>query len=263
MRKFKLIRTYPGSPITIGLEVCQNGDWYQSNFATKNVEHFHKPLNMVENYPDFWEEIFEVNFQILRISDGFNEYYRSANGKLTINLSRFHEDDYFIKNGSLKNGFEILSVKRLSDNTIFCIDDVVKSKSNLHKHLYKVDRIQLVDNGINVFPLSIEPNGYLPFELIDKIENIKPFYTTEDGVDIFAGDTVYYVLSNFSKRIYIPTTDDRNLTEIHYFSSEEKADEYIEFNIPKYSLKYVKEALRAHVGVFEHFKWYTENIKKD
>lgn len=269
MRKFKLIKTYPGSPETLGLEVFQNGQWYESNFATKNVEHFHKPLNMVENFPEFWSEIFEPKFQILRISNGFNEYWRTpSNGKFTVNLTKFYDDKEFIKKGNLINGFEITSVKRLSDNAIFCLNDIVKSKSNLHKQTYKVDRIELVDNEIHLIPsnkeayMSYSLSAYLPFELMDKVDEIKAFFTTEDGIEIFPGDSVYYVLSNFSKRRFTPVSDEINLEDIHYFSSEEKADEYIEFHKPKYSMEYIKEALKPHLGVFQHFQFYTEKIKK-
>lgn len=62
-----------------------------------------------------------------------------------------------------------------------------------------------------------------------------PIYTTEDGVKVFTGDTVYYVLENFIVKDYKPLKDDRN-NRLHYFSSEEKADEYIFYNKPKYSL---------------------------
>lgn len=265
MRKFKLIKTYPGGPRTLGLEVFQNGEWYESKFATKNVEHFHKPLNIVESFPDFWEEIFESDFEILRVSDGFNEYYRSANGKFTINLTHFYDISNFVREGSLIDGMKILSVKRLADGIIFIVNDVITSKNHPFKEVYKLFEIELVNNTIRLIPKNWEYNNlscYLPLDLMIKVSNIKPFFKTEDDVDIFPGDTVHYVLSNFSKRKYTPTGDYRKLKEIHYFSSEEKADEYIEFCKPKYSMEYIKEALKPHLGVFQHFQFYTENIKK-
>ena len=122
MRCFKLIQEYPGSP-KAGLHVYQNGPYYQSNFNTESVEHFHKPIVFVENYPKIWEEVKDA------------------------------------------------------------------------------------------------------------------LYMTEDGVEFFSGDTLYYVLKNFKVKYYTPSSKDRDLDNIHYFSSQKKADEYVAYNKPLYSLK--------------------------
>jgi len=72
-------------------------------------------------------------------------------------------------------------------------------------------------------------------EFWEKIVEKEPIFTTEDGVEIFVGDTVYYVLSNLSLRSFNPIKDDRYEVN-HYFSTEEKAEEYIELNTLRFSI---------------------------
>ena len=59
MRKFKLIKTYPGSDhegIVVSLRT-PNGlyEGYQYNYSTKHVE----------NNPEYWEEVIEKDYEIL------------------------------------------------------------------------------------------------------------------------------------------------------------------------------------------------------
>lgn len=123
MKKFKLIKKYPGSP-KLGLEIHDNGPFWESDFAIKSVELFH--INNIifqpENYPEFWEEVVEKDYEIL----SFKSISKNSNNKLSTRLSngkhswlsdlnpKENKESILIDN---KN-YIIVSVKRLSDGEI-------------------------------------------------------------------------------------------------------------------------------------------------
>ena len=75
--KFKLTNSYPGSP-KLGLEVFKNGEYYDScetNFL------FHKPRYIVEDEPNFWKEIFDLD---MPVGTKFNVKESSVNVIYTI-----------------------------------------------------------------------------------------------------------------------------------------------------------------------------------
>lgn len=58
--KYILIETYPGSP-KVGTEIFKNGPFWQSDFHTIGVDHFHckeADLNP-EDYPNNWAKVVE------------------------------------------------------------------------------------------------------------------------------------------------------------------------------------------------------------
>ena len=69
----------------------------------------------------------------------------------------------------------------------------------------------------------------------------KKLFTTEDGVDIFEGDSYYFVnkrtLSHVNKNNVANDINGGNNISFVYFSTEQKAKEYIDMNLPKYSEK--------------------------
>jgi hypothetical protein len=140
-RVFRLIKEYPGSP-KMPLEVFKNGNYYQSRFATESVQHFHKPLDIVETNLEFWEEVVEKkDYEILRFTDGFNDYYKSSYGNFTINTAHHYTEEYLLS----KCGYIIKSIKRLSDGEVFNVGDMIQgSSSNSHP----ITRIQFKENRI-------------------------------------------------------------------------------------------------------------------
>lgn len=289
MKKYKLIQIFPASDLTLGTIVTQDE---LGQYVTKSLSIFKK--EDVESFPTFWKEIIEEIYEIVGFNDGFNDYYKTLDGKFTINGTRFYDENYLIDN------FEITVINRKSDNKIFRIGDkivwdwiesardfyeiesfIIQSNKKLYinnrlkfelvyETLTHYGPVMVTDDGVEIF--EGDPYWFIWLErpcryhIINKpyyikhasgdtggwCDNVKffstkekaneyifkhtPIYTTEDGVKIYPNDTVYYVLSNFSKKYYKPTKDDRNLFEIHYFSNEEAADEYINYNKPMYSL---------------------------
>lgn len=131
-RKFELIEEYPGSPAA-GLEVFQNGQWYQSDFATgKNIPHFFQPANIVENNPKFWKEIIANKYEILSFIDKTGD---SFDGKLLVKKANgLFQWAHLNYEGNctaeelvdiMSKSYSINSVKRLSDGVIFTLGDMI------------------------------------------------------------------------------------------------------------------------------------------
>lgn len=224
MKKFKCIKEYPGSPRLGTINDFENATTLG--------------LHLVENQPEFWEEVVEKDYEILSFICTVN---LNALKKGMIVLRSKHDDSYFCTENSniydkeskfLKiPHWNIHSVKRLSDGEIFTIGDKIKAfnKTEIINKFYQ--GIHNSQKHILFWNL-----GYNVDELV-KIK--QPLFTTEDGVDIFEGDTFYYVKfkeNRFSAgRVFeivtakIPGCVYEPKYE-KYFSTIEKAKEYILMN---------------------------------
>ena len=70
----------------------------------------------------------------------------------------------------------------------------------------------------------------------------KPIFTSADGKEIFEGDRIYMVTSKFEIHDNPCNKYDGINPEYFYFSTKEKAVEYIDNNKPKYSLADIENA---------------------
>lgn len=118
--------------------------------------------------------------------------------------------------------YGISEVRRLSDGEVFSIGDEVKYSDEPNPFTIEYFHISDVGNmmaGVRSYRYSI-----------DYIKKVKPaLFTSDDGVDIHEGDTIWYVRKDWSY------TD----VEIHakpsnqsckYFSTQEAAEEFILMN---------------------------------
>lgn len=143
---------------------------------------------------------------------------------------------------------EIYKIVRLSDNQIFSIGDKIISKVwNYYNFDHKPLTIEAIDIIDNTLRFKLSNNTSI---LLKNTKNIaykgfiKPLFTTEDGVDVFNDIPVYCLLKS-------DLSPWRNLEPwfktdgIHegwlYFSTKEKAQEYIDLNKPKLSINDVLE----------------------
>ena len=93
-------------------------------------------------------------------------------------------------------------------------------------------------------------------------EVIKPIFKSEDGVDIYEGDTIYYVRKDFKDssnevieyRNYCGLYSDLNI----YFSTKEAAEEYVAKNKPK-DLQYYEDLLLNPVETYTDYTFCTFN----
>jgi len=113
----------------------------------------------------------------------------------------------------------------------------------------------LIDKiGIYSDPYNIYGAKYVYFDG-EWAEIIKPIFKTEDGVDVYEGDTVYYsyktnlcccraiITENFSTTY--------NVKNMVLFSTKEATEEYIEQNKPK-DLKYYEDKLLHNIEYLDN-----------
>lgn len=215
MRKFKHIKTgYIATPIETITDIYK----YDCGEA---IEFFiHLPL--LENSKD-WEEIFEKDYDILEI---MHEY-----GAISSYLKELDED--------LKDKI-IFKIKRLSDGEIFTVGDDVLGKTCYVPN--KILSIELINNKIRLYPR----NSFYNLEDIEKVK--QPILTTEEGINLFEGDTYYFIwLSHpaFKQTTYEvyseevkPLDGDATWSEhAKFFAKKENTEKYIQLNKPHYSIK--------------------------
>ena len=231
-KKYRLIREYPGSP-KLGLEIKQNGMFWESEFTTKNVQHFHEKFNP-EDYPEYWEKIIEKDYEI--ISWYFGD----------MNITKYPD-------GSAREYF-IHSVKRLSDGEIFTIGDKVRlifNKASIVKIINKIafEKIGCQPEGLYIYTEGEQStiNNYVKAK--------QPLFTTEDGVEIFEGDNLFSVEKGFYLMQQIRASE--SITTLFkgrlFFSAREKAEEYILMNKPCLSLNNVLEIYKtANISISKY-----------
>ena len=228
-KKYRLIKLYPGSP-KLGTE------WEIEKFCSK----FWPP-----DYKEFWEEIVEKDYEILEFtSDNKIKYTLNTNGKY-YDISRdalpFGVEDVDYKN------VEITKVKRLSDGVIFSLGDKVQTNDKKIKGIIETLAIR---NTIILALLSTkdleEPKVWVVLKLLEHYK--EPILITEDGVELFEGNDVFFVevgeYLHHGKEKVNSNKYNYNLDKsFKYFSTKEKALEYIDLNKPRFSKKEIKEQL--------------------
>jgi hypothetical protein len=231
MKKYKLIKKYPGSPI-LNTIVEQR---FNILICYRIISPVSKPVlskEIIENSPEFWEEIIEKDYDILSVL-----LRRSADH--VIRKVDLNDSKSYIESLIKCDGNSIHSIRRLSDNEIFTVGDKIKTS--------------VTDNYCAIYNLLLNNTGKLLIDcthsylahkkgvdLLSDIQHIKkPLFTTEDGVDIFDTDEVYGVeLGSFRFLHYIVVASDitKNYIKCVHFSTREKAEEYIIRNKPCLSL---------------------------
>lgn len=233
MKKYKLIKTYPGSPC-FGAEIIEAADIRGRYFIKRSDIWF---INNPEKYPEFWEEVIEKNYEILSYTHNGSKHIWKKDSQL--------KDTFCLEDGEISSFTElkdilkyskiylIHSVKRLSDGEIFTIGDKVKA----------FDRTEVINKFYQGTHNS--QKHILFWNLgynIDKLVKIKQsLFKTEDGVDIFEGDDYYAINITFFNNYGLLKAFDKNSPDIRpfwqsnrlackYFSTKEKVEEYILIN---------------------------------
>ncbi len=187
----------------------------------------------------------EDGFEILKFYDGYNEYYKKENGSFTINLAY----EYTLDSLLLKPDLKIFSIRRLSDNHIFTVGDIIN-----HTH-DKIMRFDFIGKGwVNEGEIFVETFGTKRFLLGEiTIPTKKLLFITEDGVEIRIGDDYwvydYGELNNIHKVNRASQTHTGDGVNRKYFSTKEKAEEHIVYNKPCLSLD---DVLNLNIHNIEH-----------
>ena len=205
--KYILKKEYPGSPKLGNIIDNLENDW-------------------IENYPEFWQEVVEKDYEIL-------SFKLPGNNIVDLKYAR-NNLKFMLKNSSV---YQIYSVKRLSDGEIFTIGDIIDTRVD-NKYKQEILEINL---GINDLLLKDKlifktKSGYVVSHIAVKVK--KPLCTTEDGVDIYLGNKSWILHKNSwylspAAIVYNNPNWTPNENEAHWrFSTKEKAEEYILLNKP-------------------------------
>jgi len=256
MKKYKLIKEYPGS-LKLETVVQYYKNW---NMYGMDQQCLHNK-EVVENFPEFWEEIINIGYEVLSIID-----------KLTDEVSKVK--DFQLTSGAfieIENGkgftvkdntkcifknFNIYSFRRLSDNQIFSIGDKLFSnefKSHGEFILKEIEfEIDPIDKGTGKLSFIHDHKILGKWLDLEDLQKVEKLFTTEDGIDIYKGDTYWFLRKNYEP--FIPTIDvakdiNPNFPQIQKhlgfitFSTREKAEEYVYFNKPRFSFKDIEKAI--------------------
>jgi len=181
--RYKLIKTYPNSP-ELGHTLMPKLESYYGNG---------KPFNP-EDYPENWKLIDEKDYEILSIvSEGGGEigpYYKSGDN-FTDRTGCWHITSF--PNGN--HGCVIHSVKRLSDREVFTLGDHILRNGNTTT--IKSFEINTYWSGGLSANQNEKPYGGECISTLEKCSKT-PVFTTEDGVDIYEGDTYWFVVEGDS-----------------------------------------------------------------
>lgn len=260
MRKFKLIKKYPGSP-KLGTVLTPKVD--KGNGNTNNFYWEGSWFNPNE-FTEYWEEVIEPTFQIMSFTATNVWKGKTANllsnGHYSINpndncgwtLREMLEVGNCVKNGEV----QIHSVKRLSDGEIFTIGDRAKTITSKGSHNIRQFIIRQRCNGTDA-------NGYYIYDGIDAMwvnweencggnwldstEKVKqPILTTEDGVPVYSYNSVQHWVIDGTYEYALGLCKSnvdlvRDSPETYkLFSTEAAAREYVKMNIPCLSLADIK-----------------------
>lgn len=245
MKKYKLIKEYPGSE---NLETIAWIDGYKTHF---NGNEYIDEIIEFDNYPEFWQEVIEKEYEILSFKDKYSNLVvnKTNHQYLYQGKSRGMEVSLDFCLGRAKKYWDIYSIKRLSDGEIFTIDDKTKYGT--------ITEFYLTHDNFIVYKTSTGSSG-VNISLWKKTK--KPLFTTEDGVDIFEGNEYTFVRSNYSYKtcIAISSHESSKLSNDYLgdFSTKEAAEEYILINKPCLSINDIK-TLR-----YKNLMIYDEDLKQ-
>lgn len=241
MTKYKLIKEYPGS-YSVGTVISFNDSHGGLEIKTPEGKISFTSLStlaaletLVSNYPEFWEKIIEKDYEILSFySVGQTiipmRILNSNTGLFKLNKPKYKNDeltlDYLLKEGS----YSIYSIKRLSDGEIFTIGDKITGAT--YSEPRNIISFRIINNKLRID----QSKGSSNLEDIKKLKN--PLFVTEDGVDKYEGEEYYYLHKHsfrIDKAVAHKGFNDVNTTGL-YFSTKEKAEEYVLMNKPYLSI---------------------------
>lgn len=209
---------------------------------------------------DFWEEIVEPEYTVLSFKSVHHEcifnlneagLYSTDSDKTGFNnvtpwmLFKIVDSGYYI----------IYSIKRNSDGAIFTVGDKYKHVDSGNK-LHTIGSIWILANNDIYFSDTL---GKKYNTLLQNVIPIKSLMTTSDGVDLYEGDTfffidIYWGINPISANVYRASS-----TWIHpIFSTQKAAENYVKMNKPCISLSDVLNLFPQNMD-----KSLREDIKQD
>jgi len=258
MKKYKLIKSYPHSPPLNSIAIPYNGSEGFINHNMKiinpdGVTYGYIHSNLLDEFKEFWQEIVEIkkDYEILSFIDIFGKIYIKNNRKddnedyfipkdFSWDGKRHRTEEFLLKNS---NTYKIHSVKRISDNQIFTINDEVTLDGSL-QFTGKINRFEIHDE-INFIIVWYANKGWDFLKTINKLK--QKLFTTEDQIDIFEGDK-YYIIGKYGEwkitEQLAHKFSNNNNSDYAYFRNLNAIEEYRIMNKPCLSLKEVLSILK-------------------
>ncbi len=242
MKTYRLQKAYPGS-FEVGTEVKWgnnglSGECYEARIKA-GIFRFRKDI--IENNPEFWQEVVKPEFQILSFTYGF------LPGLISYEV--ISDESLFQAKGSifrqrtaeqlLEEGHKIHSVRRLSDGLVITVGDNVVIENTLTSKIVTGFRI---NNDKTAFKKGLWitiKNGGIHLERVKEI-CAQPLFVTEDGVKIFKGSTYWCVnTAPHLWSLFEQTAKERTQLNktVKAFSTEHLAQRYIARNQPRLSIE--------------------------
>lgn len=221
MRKFKLIKEYPGSPKLDTVVVSttdNNAQFIQGRWIYR-----------IECSPLYWQEVVEKDYEILS--------FKSPAGIMEVNSNEVLS--------YVGNGDKIHSVKRLVDGEIFTVGD--KTSNVYGTDITNINKFEFNHNTITI------NNNYARISEINKVK--QPLFKTEDLKEVFDQQRFYTVaLENefddyfeiFEQSLYSASNSDVEeflKSKDKHFSTRKAAKEYVLMNNPCLSIQDVLNKL--------------------
>lgn len=239
MRKYKLIKEYPGSPKlnriiqdTNPVNGAQDA-WFDEDWCKPNKTSFILPKSLKpENFPEFWQEVKEKEFEILE----------------------FICEDLILESSIFNQPFEgndtwnIRKVKRISDSVEFQIGDKVKySKGSI---IWNIDNFYIREND-NV--LLVRSKDNINVETISTIEHCKePLFRDFLGNEIFKGDIYWYITKDWDIFHTAIIPEDSKISKGIRFLDKALGIGYIQDNATIYSKKQILDALNSPIETINY-----------
>lgn len=262
--KYKLIKTYPGSP-PIGTILTEIVIVHECSCVYMSDNMFYvESSNRVENQPEYWEKVEEmpeyirctetkepyfIKGNIYKVIDSENK--RSVEVISNIKCSTYPAGStlFVTATGLLGTKYYEPATKEEYDEqlnkVLFITDDGIEIHKDdnywfFSKNIHNSKPIAALATFRKKDYLVIKQKYYLfstEQAANDFLKSLrKPLFTTEDGVDIFEGDK-YWVVTvdffiNFMDKAFKGSGEQ---STIKYFSTEEEAKKYVDLNKPIYS----------------------------
>jgi hypothetical protein len=196
--QYKLIKLYPDSS---ELGTIRTQSSFVNDFACKD-------------YPEFWEKVVEKEYEIVSV------LVRTSERHIERTVDNHDSGGYIL---SLINcdGNSIHSIKRLSDNVVFTVGDLIL-RNNTSIRLETIELGSLWMSGVVINKNTKFSGG----ECLKTLKKAKtPLFKTEDGVYLYKGDKFYFTDGKSFSEGRAMSSDIKS--KLKNFSTEEKAKDYI------------------------------------
>jgi len=255
--KYKLIKTFPGS-VELGTIVSDDEIKSETHLVahTGVGQYTAIPKEHIENYPEFWEEVKEKEYTILSFINSSGDLFNiDENGGYRYKTWSENVTSLSLEKCLDGQSLKIHSVRREKDGEIFTLGDKVFFPSD-RDNIKEIEAITI--NNAFISKLSVSVGGIEKWGMnnLRKAPIRKPILITEDGVEIFEGDKCWYVNSDFlyGKIFMDAENHEERKSHCKFFSTLEKAEEYIKWNKPMYSLNDVNNATFGNHEVIEYLQ---------